>query len=193
MKYRWIILLGAVVTVLGFTQLQPWQATADEGIEVDPERPAQKSDATIYVLPIRGAIEPALLYVVRRGFREASALGADAIFFPMDTPGGAVNVTEDIVDLIARVEVPTYIFVENNAISAGAIIALASDYIFMAPGSKIGDAMPILMSPGGGFSHFLMPSVRKSCRMWMGWCGGSPNDLDGTSAWPRPWCDRKWS
>ncbi len=145
MKYRIIIFLGALCTMLGMLGLGMSQADVEPEPSDDPS-----ADKLVYILPIRGAIEPALLYVVRRGVAEANAQGADAIVFPMDTPGGAVNVTEDIIELIARMEMPTYTFVEHNAISAGAIIALASDYIYMAPGSKIGDAMPIMMSPGGG-------------------------------------------
>ncbi len=147
MKYRLIILIGAVCTTMGLMSLGITRAETETPPDMwIPSAPAP----LVYILPIRGPIEPALLYVVRRGLAEAETKSADAIIFPMDTPGGAVNVTEDIVELIARVKVPTYTFVENNAISAGAIIALASDYIYMAPGSKIGDAMPILMAPGGG-------------------------------------------
>ncbi len=151
MKYRWMIFLGAVLTTLGFLDLRADrdEEGAYEALALQ-EGVVPVGDQTIYILPIRGPIEPALLYVVRRGVREASTMDVDAIFFPMDTPGGAVNVTEDIIELIARMEMPTYTFVEHNAISAGAIIALASDYIYMAPGSKIGDAMPIMMAPGGG-------------------------------------------
>ncbi len=121
----------------------------DEEAALSPDiRPLE--EGLIYILPIRGPIEPALLYIFRRGLAEAKERQARAVIFPMDTPGGAVNITEEIVDLIARMDVPTYTFVEHNAISAGAIIALATDHIYMAPGSKIGDAMPIMMAPGGG-------------------------------------------
>jgi membrane-bound serine protease (ClpP class) len=146
MKYRIVIFIGALCTLLGL------MGRGLIAADLDVPAPAEPTgrDQLVYILPIRGAIEPALLYVVRRGLAEANTKGANAIVFPMDTPGGAVNVTETMIDLIARAEVPTYTFVEHNAISAGAIIALATDHIYMAPGSKIGDAMPILMSPGGG-------------------------------------------
>jgi len=146
MKYRWIIFVGALFTTLGMLLAAPVE---DDLFDLPAFAP-DESAPLVYLLPIRGPIEPALLYVVRRGLAEAKTKGADAVIFPMDTPGGAVNVTEQIIDLIARMEVPTYTFVENNAISAGAIIALATDHIYMTPGSKIGDAMPILMAPGGG-------------------------------------------
>ena len=104
----------------------------------------------VYQIPIKDMIEPSLIYILGRGLKEAEELGASAVVFVMDTPGGRVDTTEEIIRLIEKVKVPTYTFVEHNAISAGAIIALSTDYIYMAPGSKIGDAMPIMASPQGG-------------------------------------------
>ena len=109
-----------------------------------------RSSEVVYVIPIRGMIEPALLYVVRRGVEEAQAVNARAVAFVMDTPGGTVEAASDIVRTIQGVDRPTYTFVEKNAFSAGAIIALSTKHIYMAPGSVIGDAMPILMTPFGG-------------------------------------------
>lgn len=104
----------------------------------------------VYVIPIRGMIEPALLYVIRRGLDEARDVNARAVVFVMDTPGGTLNAASEIVRTIQKLTVPTYTFVEKDAFSAGAIIALSTDSIYMAPGSVIGDAMPIMMSPFGG-------------------------------------------
>lgn len=104
----------------------------------------------VYVVPIRGMIEPALLYVIRRGVTEAQAAKAHAIIFVMDTPGGTLNAASDIVKLIQKVPIQTYTLVENHGFSAGALIALATKHIYMAPGSVIGDAMPIMVSPLGG-------------------------------------------
>lgn len=146
------MILGCLATVLPQAL-----SVADEDIpEPAVEETFVPSPATagksgpVYIIPIEGPIEQALLYVIRRGVAEATAKNASAVVFVMDTPGGAVDVTEKIVELIIRQKVPTYTFVEHNAISAGAIVAMATDYIYMAPGSKIGDAMPILMAPGGG-------------------------------------------
>jgi membrane-bound serine protease (ClpP class) len=104
----------------------------------------------VYIIPIKKMIEPALLYVVRRGVDEAVRNKAQAIIFEMDTPGGAVNAAEGIINLITKTDIPTYTFVENDAYSAGAIIALATPNIYMAPGSVIGAATPMMMSPVGG-------------------------------------------
>ncbi len=108
------------------------------------------SPKTVYVIPVRGQIESALLYVMRRGVAEADREKADAIIFVMDTPGGTLDAAGQIVRLLQGIKVPTYTFVENHAFSAGAIIALATDHIYMSPGSVIGDAMPIMMSQTGG-------------------------------------------
>ncbi len=114
------------------------------------DKQASDQSDVVYLIPIKDMIEPSLVYIIRRGMREANAANAKAVVFVMDTPGGRVDTTEQIIRLIEGMNVPTYTFVEHNAISAGAIIALASDTIYMAPGSKIGDAMPVIASPQGG-------------------------------------------
>jgi membrane-bound serine protease (ClpP class) len=103
--------------------------------------------APVYVIPIKGQIERALVYAIRRGVNEADQAHAGAIIFDMDTPGGRLDACEDIMEIITSVRIPTYTYVDRNAISAGAIISMATDHIYMAPGALIGDAMPIMMSP----------------------------------------------
>lgn len=111
---------------------------------------ADNSPGTVYVIPVEGMIERGLVYVVRRGVRDAINTGAKAIIFNMDTPGGRLDATEEIMRIISRLDIPTVTYVNPQAISAGAIIALATDNIYMSPRSIIGDAMPIMMSPMGG-------------------------------------------
>ncbi|MFC1467322.1 nodulation protein NfeD [Verrucomicrobiota bacterium] len=106
--------------------------------------------STVYVIPVEGMIEPALLYVIRRGVDEAVSAKADALILTMDTPGGRLDATEEIIRTLGKSKLPTYTFVEKDAFSAGAIIALSTQHIYMAPGSVIGDAMPIQVSPLGG-------------------------------------------
>ncbi|MDZ8120090.1 NfeD family protein [Pontiella agarivorans] len=113
---------------------------------------ARETNSTplVYIVPIKNMIEPALVYVVRRGVDEAVRKNADAIIFEMNTPGGAVNAAKEIIDIIGNTEIPTYTFIEQDAYSAGAIIAMATPNIYMAPGSVIGAATPMMMSPMGG-------------------------------------------
>lgn len=104
----------------------------------------------VYIIPIKNMIEPALLYVVRRGVDEAVRNDAKAIIFDMSTPGGRIDATQGIISVITKTDIPTYTFVQTEAYSAGAIIAMATKHIYMAPGSVIGAASPLMMSPVGG-------------------------------------------
>lgn len=113
------------------------------------QRAASSRPGTIYIIPIRDVIDGALVYVIRRGLNEAEDQHAEAIIFDMDTPGGRVDAAEDILNMLRELKVPTYTLVNPNAISAGAIIAMATDHIYMTPGSKIGDAMPIMLGMTG--------------------------------------------
>lgn len=124
------------------------------GLAAAPEssnRTPDAADGIVLVIPIDGIINPSLTYVVRRGVEQAAAdERVTAIVFNMDTDGGRLDVTERIIRLIQDIEVPTYTFVNAKAFSAGAIIAMATDHIYMAPGSVIGAAMPIMVSPFSG-------------------------------------------
>ncbi len=138
------VLVFVCLFASGLFQTQPAVAESPGPTPPAADRPL------VYQIPIEDAIEPALLYVIRRGITEAEAQQADAIIFSMDTPGGRVDVTRDILEIIRETGIPVYTFVERDAYSAGAIIALATPTIYMAPGSVIGAATPIMMSPGGG-------------------------------------------
>ncbi|MCE9614089.1 MAG: hypothetical protein K8T26_07415 [Lentisphaerae bacterium] len=109
--------------------------------------PAVESPAPVYVIPVHDMIERGLLYAFRRGLAEAEANHARAIILDMDTPGGRLDAAEQMVLLLLNAKTRTYTFVNPRSISAGAIIAMATDEIYMTPVGLIGDAMPIMMSP----------------------------------------------
>ena len=98
----------------------------------------------LVVVPIRGEISKPLLLFLRRAIKSAEANGAEAIIFEMNTYGGRLDAAEEISSALNRVKIPTYTFVNSNAGSAGALIALATQHIYMAPISAIGAAAPIL-------------------------------------------------
>ena len=114
-----------------------------------------KADAggLLYVIPVQGVVDTGMLHVVRRGLREAEQKKASGIILRMDTPGGRVDIMEEILQRLLRSKIRTHTFVEKDAMSAGAIIALGTDEIYMAPGSRIGAATPILLSPEGGLQN----------------------------------------
>jgi len=97
----------------------------------------------VYRLPVTGTIEHGLAPFIARGIREAEAAGATAIILDIDTPGGRVDAAESISDAVRGTELPVYAFVDPRAYSAGAMIALATDGIYMRPGAVIGAATPV--------------------------------------------------
>ncbi len=111
--------------------------------------PAQ-SGQTVYIVSIREDITHNTLYLLRRAVREADEKKAVALVLEMDTNGGRVDVTEEIIRLLQHAPMKTYTFVNPKAYSAGAFIACATDNIFMAPGSVIGAATPVMLIPGSG-------------------------------------------
>jgi membrane-bound serine protease (ClpP class) len=101
------------------------------------------SPKKVYVVPIREDIMPPLTYIVRRGVKEAMAAKADILVIDMDTNGGRLDVTEEIMGILDKFEGLIVTYVNEKAISAGAIISFASDRIYMGPKALIGDAAPI--------------------------------------------------
>ncbi|MCX6348905.1 MAG: ATP-dependent Clp protease proteolytic subunit [Candidatus Aureabacteria bacterium] len=114
---------------------------------------ARERDRPVYVIPVEGEIEEGLVWVIRRGITEAERNRARAIVLHIDTNGGSVAATQEILKLLARTKIPTYSFIDLNALSAGAYIATATNHIYMAPGSTIGAATPIAAIPGIGPVH----------------------------------------
>lgn len=99
--------------------------------------------AEVYVIDIRNTIGKGLQEYIKRGISSAREANADAIVFDIYTPGGALDATRDIIDQIFYTQIPTIAFVNNEAISAGALISLSCDQIVMRPDGTIGDAAPV--------------------------------------------------
>ena len=109
----------------------------------------------VFIVPIRENIMPPLVYVVRRGVKEAMEAKADTLILDMKTDGGRVDVTEEIIQIVSKFKGTTVTYVNDRAFSAGAFIAVGTQKIYMAPQSVIGAAAPILMVPGGGVAEKL--------------------------------------
>ena len=103
----------------------------------------------VYVLPIREDIKPPLLYLVRRGVKEAIENNADLLVLDMQTNGGRLDTTREVISILNQFTGDTLTYVNKNAFSAGAFIAVSTKRVYMAPESVIGAAAPILLSPTG--------------------------------------------
>ncbi len=94
----------------------------------------------VYVFPVKEVVSPTLALFMRRALKDAEAAGASAFILDMDTPGGRTDATEDILAMLHKTKLPTYTFVNPNAASAGALIALGTKKIYMRSDSTIGAA-----------------------------------------------------
>jgi membrane-bound serine protease (ClpP class) len=98
---------------------------------------------TVYRVEVSGVIELGLAPYVARALRQAQAAGAAAVVLDVETPGGRVDAAQQIVKAVTGAQIPVYALVNVHAWSAGAMIALAADSIYMVPGSSIGAATPV--------------------------------------------------
>ncbi|TAG31993.1 MAG: hypothetical protein EAZ36_02820, partial [Verrucomicrobia bacterium] len=131
------------------------EAAAPSSLEEDPAtataRTTEQSGAagatSVLVIPMREAIARPIFYVLRRGLKEAQESGYKAVVIDMDTPGGELGTTLEIMEALNKFTGETLVYVNKEAISAGAIISSVTDEIHFAPASVIGAAAAV---SGGG-------------------------------------------
>jgi membrane-bound serine protease (ClpP class) len=97
----------------------------------------------VYVAPIEGMIDLGIAPFVDRVLREATEADAAAVILDINTFGGRVDAAVLIRDALLNAKVPTVAFINKRAISAGALIALATEKIVMGDGGTIGAATPV--------------------------------------------------
>jgi membrane-bound serine protease (ClpP class) len=129
-------LIGLFVAISGFLSVAP-PAVADSG-----------PPAKVVVIPIRAQIAKPELYILRRGLKEAIENKVDTIVLDMETPGGALNVTFEMLLALEKFPGKTVTYVNREAISAGALISAGTDEIYFAPAGVIGAAAPVMATGG---------------------------------------------
>ncbi|MCB9882479.1 MAG: hypothetical protein H6834_11875 [Planctomycetes bacterium] len=130
-----------------FGERKPSQLVDPEATEREKER-----SAPIVRVMIHDQIDEATVSLVRRSFAIARAEGAALVVIDLKTPGGMVismNAILDYIDDWREAGRRVVAFVNNEAASAGMVLALGCDEVFMRPGSSIGAATPVVMGPGG--------------------------------------------
>ncbi len=129
---------------------------------------AQDKRPVVYVAPIEGVIDLGLAPFVKRVLDEAAAAGAAAVVLEINTFGGRVDAAVQIRDALLNSPVRTIAFVNKRAISAGALIALASENLVMTGGATIGAATPVQMgqpgAPAESVSEKTVSYVKKEFR-----------------------------
>jgi membrane-bound serine protease (ClpP class) len=109
-----------------------------------------------WIISVKGDISPSLAAFVRRQIKTAREQSAGTLVFEIDTFGGRVDSALQITSNILSIrDIPTIAWINNSegsmgvSWSAGALIALSCKDIYMAPGTSIGAAAPVMMSPSG--------------------------------------------
>ncbi len=108
-----------------------------------PASPVDAQLVRVYRVPITEAISQANLFILRRSLKQAISEGVDVIVLDMDTPGGRVDITLDMMEMLDKFEGDTITFVNKEAISAGAYISLSTDAIYFSPEGRMGAAAVI--------------------------------------------------
>lgn len=103
--------------------------------DVKPQR-----EKLVYKFNIKENIAPAIWRQTKQAFAEADSLNADLVLIHMNTYGGTVVDADSIRTRILNSKIPVVVFVDNNAASAGALISIACDRIYMRTGASIGAA-----------------------------------------------------
>ncbi len=97
----------------------------------------------VVVVPLHGEVSNAQFLFLRRALKEAEEKKAGAVVLDMDTYGGSLDAATKIQNALFKATLPTLTYINTNAGSAGALIALSTKKIYMAPVSAIGAAAPV--------------------------------------------------
>ncbi len=152
---RILLLLGVMMAML--TTFSPPDITAQT-------TPAEEGGETVVIIPIRGAIDPGMGHFLERAIGEAEAAGASTIILDINTPGGRLDTVLEMRDDILATDIPVVAFVNREAFSAGALITIASDTIYMAPGAVYGAATPVMGGTGATADEKTISAVRSTFR-----------------------------
>jgi membrane-bound serine protease (ClpP class) len=126
------------------------------------------SQTRIMIMKIDDVIDPRMNRYTELAFDHATETEAEIVIIEMDTYGGAVNDADDIRTRIMEYPKPVWVFINKDAASAGALISIACDSIYMAKGSSIGAATVVTQD------------------------GQQQKQKDGTQKLLRPWWMKIW-
>lgn len=101
---------------------------------------AEAQKTKVMLMEIKSEIDPRTRRYVDLALNNAEAIKADIVIIEMDTYGGILTDAKEIVDRIMDFKKPIWVFINSDAASAGALISIACDSIYMSPGASIGAA-----------------------------------------------------
>src|SRR5437868_2563355 len=147
------------------------------------QTPSSKTSAEgkskIVVMDIKAEIDTRMLRYVKLSLEHAEKTNADYVVIDMDTYGGVLTDAKEIVDLIMDFKKPIWVFINSDAASAGALISIACDGIYMSPGASIGAATVVNGSDGAAAPDKYQSYMRSIMRSTAEENGRDPRIADG--------------
>jgi membrane-bound serine protease (ClpP class) len=135
---------------------------AEQAVTVKKKNLPEKV-SKVYIIEMKEEIAPPMRRKVQKGVREARENGADLIIIHMNTYGGTLDAADSIRTMILTSSIPVWVFIDNNAASAGALISIACDSIYMRPGANIG-AATVVDQTGGALPDKYQSYMRSMMR-----------------------------
>ncbi len=141
MPMRSLILLLVLISVLPVQAQNTSEGTDTSFVSNKSARTAtDKKTDLIYQFKMMDEIAPPAWRLTKKALKEAKEMNADLILIHMNTYGGMLESADSIRTAILNSPIPVWVFIDNNAASAGALISIACDSIYMRPGANIGAA-----------------------------------------------------
>ena len=125
-----------------------------------PSQGASAQAEVVYFVEVHDTIDLGLAPYVKRVIDEAEQAGASRVILEVNTPGGRLDAALQIKNAILDSRVQVTAFINREAFSAGALIAIAAHEIYMAPGAVMGAATPVDQE-GETASEKVVSGVRK--------------------------------
>ncbi len=138
-------LIILLITALVFSGLNA-QFGIKEAFDADSLKTGEDEKILIYTFDIRENIAAPIWRSTQNAIEEAEMMEADLILITMNTYGGEVASADSIRTRLLNSKIPVYCFINDNAASAGALISIACDSIYMKPSAKIGAATVVNQS-----------------------------------------------
>lgn len=139
----------------------------------------------IFKFDIKEEIAPPIVRTVKLAFKQAEDKKVDLILIEMDTYGGHVDAADEIRTIILDSKIPVWVFVQNNAASAGSFISIACDSIYMKPGATIG-ASTVVNQNGEKLGEKYQSFMRSRMRSTAEQNGRNPDIAEAMVEWTKP-------
>ncbi len=135
-----LLLLLALAGASAYSEPEANPETSPTSSDTPPAEASPSGKTPVYILPVQGQIVTPTFYILNRGLKMAQENGVEIVIIDMDTPGGGLGPTLEIMEALSKFDGEVYTYVAPEAISAGAFISISTDRIYFSPDGIIGAA-----------------------------------------------------